>query len=126
MNWYLEVLKKYGVFYGRARRKEYWYFILLSTVISTLLTIVDSATGTFNTASEVGLLSGIYLLATLVPTLAVTVRRLHDTNRSGWWLLLGLLPVAGVIILIVFLALDGSPQNNDYGADPKLASTMPA
>ena len=126
MNWYLEVLKKYGVFYGRARRKEYWYFILLSTVISTLLTIIDSLTGTISTASEVGLLSGIYLLATLIPSLAVTVRRLHDTNRSGWWLLLGIVPIVGVIILIVFLASDGSPENNDYGANPKLASPMPA
>ncbi len=126
MNWYLEVLKKYAVFHGRARRKEYWYFILLSSIISTVLTIVDSVTGTFNSASEVGLLGGIYLLATLVPSLAVTVRRLHDTNRSGWWILLGLVPVVGVIILIVFLALDGSPQDNDYGTNPKLAATMPA
>jgi uncharacterized membrane protein YhaH (DUF805 family) len=126
MNWYLEVLKKYAVFHGRARRKEYWYFILLSSIISTVLTIVDSVTGTFNSASEVGLLGGIYLLATLVPSLAVTVRRLHDTNRSGWWILLGLVPVVGVIILIVFLALDGSPQDNDYGTNPQLAATMPA
>lgn len=123
MNWYLEVLKKYAVFYGRARRKEYWYFILLSTVISTVLTIIDSVTGTFSADSEVGLLSGIYLLATLVPSLAVTVRRLHDTNRSGWWLVIGIVPVIGVIILIVFLASDGNPENNDYGANPKLAST---
>ena len=126
MHWYLDVLKKYAVFHGRARRKEYWYFILLSSIISTVLTIVDSLTGTFSTASEVGLLGGIYLLATLVPSLAVTVRRLHDTNRSGWWILLGLLPVVGVIILIVFLALDGSPQINDYGASPKPASKIAA
>jgi len=126
MNWYLDVLKKYAVFHGRARRKEYWYFILLSSIISTLLTIVDSLTGTFSAESEVGLLGGIYLLATLVPSLAVTVRRLHDTNRSGWWILLGLVPLVGVIILIVFLALDGSPQLNDYGTNPKPASTMPA
>ncbi|MGO9427002.1 MAG: DUF805 domain-containing protein [Steroidobacteraceae bacterium] len=126
MNWYLEVLKKYAVFHGRARRKEYWYFILLSSIISTVLTIVDSLSGTFNSASEVGLLGGIYLLATLVPSLAVTVRRLHDTGRSGWWILLGLVPVVGVIMLIVFLALDGSPQDNDYGTNPQLAATMPA
>ncbi len=126
MHWYLEVLKKYAVFHGRARRKEYWYFILLSSIISAVLTIVDSLTGTFSTASDVGLLGGIYLLATLVPSLAVTVRRLHDTNRSGWWILLGLLPLVGVIILIVFLALDGSPQINDYGASPKPASTIAA
>ena len=123
MNWYLEVLKKYAMFYGRARRKEYWYFILLSTVISTVLTIIDSVTGTFSTDSEVGLLSGIYLLATLVPSLSVTVRRLHDTNRSGWWLVVGVVPVIGVIILIVLLATDGNPENNDYGANPKPAST---
>jgi uncharacterized membrane protein YhaH (DUF805 family) len=122
MNWYLQVLMRYGVFHGRARRKEYWYFVLFSTLISALLTIIDSVTGTFSAATEVGLLSGIYLLATLVPSLAVTVRRLHDTNRSGWWLLIVAVPLIGVIILIVFLAFDGSPEINGYGANPKLAS----
>ena len=112
MNWYLQVLQKYGVFDGRSRRKEYWFFVLFSTLISLLLIAIDSATGTLR--------SGIYSLAVLVPSLAVSVRRLHDTNRTGWWLLLGIVPFIGPIVLLVFFASDGNPDDNEYGPNPKL------
>ena len=115
MNWYLEVLKKYAVFGGRARRKEYWYFVLFNTLISIALTFIDGVTGSFSSEAGTGLLGGIYGLAVLIPSIAVGVRRLHDTNRSGWWLLISLIPLIGAIVLIVFLASDSKPEENKYG-----------
>lgn len=119
MNWYLEVLKKYAVFSGRARRKEYWYFFLFSLIISIVLAVVDGVTGSFSAEAGVGLLGGIYALAVLIPGLAVSVRRLHDTGRSGWWLLIALIPVIGAIVLLVFMVLEGKPGTNQYGSNPK-------
>jgi len=115
MNCYLEVLKKYAVFGGRARRKEYWYFVLFNTLISIALTFIDGVTGSFSSEAGIGLLSGIYGLAVLIPSIAVGVRRLHDTNRSGWWLLIALIPLIGAIVLIIFLASDSKPEENKYG-----------
>jgi len=122
MNWYLEVLKKYAVFDGRARRKEYWYFVLFGTLVSIVIAIVDAATGSFSADAGIGILGSIYALAVLIPTIAVGVRRLHDTNRSGWWLLLALIPLVGTIVLLVFLATDGDPEENQYGPNPKADS----
>ncbi|MDP9142351.1 MAG: DUF805 domain-containing protein, partial [Pseudomonadota bacterium] len=84
MNWYLDVLKKYAVFNGRARRQEYWMFYLFYIIVALVLGFVDGMLGT------TGVLGGIYLLATLLPLIGVSIRRLHDTDRSGWWLLIGL------------------------------------
>ena len=122
MNWYIGVLKKYAIFEGRARRKEYWYFILFSLIISIVLTVVDGVIGTLSTGTGMGTLSGIYALGVLIPTIAVGIRRLHDTNRSGWWLLISLVPVIGAIVLIVFMASAGNPEPNKYGANPILAA----
>ncbi|MDP3126349.1 MAG: DUF805 domain-containing protein, partial [Thiobacillus sp.] len=99
MDWYLGVLKQYAVFKGRARRKEYWFFILFNLIASLLLTLVDFMTGSLDAELGMGLLSGLYSLAILIPSLAVTVRRLHDTGRTGWWLLIGLIPLIGAIVL---------------------------
>ena len=118
MQWYTEVLKKYAVFSGRARRKEFWMFVLINTVISIILSILDAIIGT-RTDSGFGLLSGIYSLAVLLPSIAVSIRRLHDTDRSGWWILLALIPFIGAIVLIVFYALEGTAGENKYGPDPK-------
>ncbi|MFD5494605.1 DUF805 domain-containing protein [Streptomyces sp. NPDC001812] len=112
MNWYIEVLKKYAVFNGRARRKEYWMFTLFSVIVSIVLTAVDAAIG-------IQVLQPIYAIAVLLPTLAVTVRRLHDTNRSGWWIFIALIPLVGFIVMLVFLATEGTPGENKYGANPK-------
>lgn len=84
--------------------------------------MIDSATGTLRSRTGLGLLSGIYSLAVLVPSLAVSIRRLHDTNRTGWWLLLGIVPLVGPIVLLVFFASDGNPDDNQYGPNPKSAS----
>ena len=113
MNWYLEVLKKYAVFGGRARRKEYWMFLLFNIIISFVLGFVEVLAG------GSGIVYMLYSLAVLIPSTAVTVRRLHDTGRSGWWLLISLVPLIGVIVLLVFTVQDSNPDENQYGANPK-------
>jgi uncharacterized membrane protein YhaH (DUF805 family) len=120
MKWFLEALtKKYATFAGRARRSEYWYFMLFYLLAFVVLAIVDGVTGTFNEEAGVGLLSGLFLLATLIPTLAVTVRRLHDTDRSGWWILLNFIPLIGALVVLVFTVLDSQPGANRFGPNPK-------
>ncbi|MET3116048.1 uncharacterized membrane protein YhaH (DUF805 family) [Undibacterium sp. GrIS 1.8] len=118
-DWYVLVLKKYIQFNGRSRRKEFWFFTLFTILISIGLSIVDRVTGTSHFGADSGLLSSLYSLATLIPGLAVSVRRLHDTDRSAWWLLIGLVPVVGVIVLIVFWATDSQRSENQFGACPK-------
>jgi uncharacterized membrane protein YhaH (DUF805 family) len=122
MDWYLAALKKYAQFSGRARRKEYWYFALFNMIFSIALSFIDGLTGTWDPESGVGLLSTIYSLAVLIPSIAVGVRRLHDTGRSAWWLLILLIPLIGVIIFLVFMVLDSEAGDNQYGASPKLAT----
>ena len=123
MNWFLVVLKKYATFSGRAQRAEYWWFYLISTLIIIGLSLIDQATGTLDEETGMGLLTTLYSLAILIPSIAVGVRRLHDTGRSGWWLLIGLIPVIGSIVLIVFFVLDSEPGDNAYGANPKALTT---
>ncbi len=118
MQWYLGVLKQYAVFSGRARRKEFWMFVLFNVLVSIVLAILDNVIGTPQ-ANGIGLLGFLYAVAVLLPGLGVTVRRLHDTNRSGLWILIGLIPFIGGIILIVFCAIAGTPGPNQYGEDPK-------
>lgn len=122
MNWYFEVLKKYAVFSGRARRKEYWHFVLFNIIIIIVFTFIDVIIGTYNEQANIGLLSGVYILVVLIPGIAVAVRRLHDTDRSGWWLLIGLIPLIGGIVLLVFMLQDSKPGANQYGANPKEAT----
>ncbi len=113
MNWYLNVMKNYITFDGRARRKEYWMFFLINIIILLVLSIVDGVL-----FGGTAILSGIYALIQFLPQLAVSVRRLHDTDRSGWWILLGLIPIVG-LVLLVFFCLNGTPGSNRFGADPK-------
>jgi uncharacterized membrane protein YhaH (DUF805 family) len=122
MNWYLEVLKKYAVFSGRARRKEYWYFFLFNIIINIVLTVLDVVIGIFSAELGMGLLGMLYTLAVLIPSIAVSVRRLHDTDRSGWWLLIFLIPLIGAIVLLIFMVKDGNPGENRYGSNPKGAT----
>ena len=125
MGWdlYMQVLKKYAVFSGRARRKEYWFYVLWYLIISIGLAIVDNIIGTYSAKAGIGLLGGIYALALLIPGISVTVRRLHDTGRPGWWLLIILIPLIGAIVLLVFMLLDSQPGDNEYGPSPKTAGT---
>ena len=122
MNWYFEVLKKYAVFSGRARRKEYWFFVLFNIIVSIILAVIDGVTGTLDPESGMGLLGLIYTLAILIPALAVSVRRLHDTGRSGWWLLILLIPLIGTIVILIFMVQDSKPEENQYGPNPKTTS----
>lgn len=130
MSWYITVLKKYAVFSGRARRKEYWMFVLFNIIISFVLSLIDgivlSCLGIDTGSTRFSILGTIYGLAIFVPALAVAVRRLHDTNRSGWWLLISLVPFIGVIILIVFFVQDSQPGDNKYGPNPKTGAVTAA
>ncbi len=114
LEWYLKPIKKYADFEGRARRKEYWTFTLGNFLISLLL---GGAGFGFGLGLEyLGSLFGLFVL---VPSIAVGVRRLHDTNRSGWWLLVGLIPVIGVFVLLYFMLLEGDTSTNRYGPNSK-------
>ncbi|MCK9994946.1 MAG: DUF805 domain-containing protein [Candidatus Krumholzibacteria bacterium] len=119
MNWYLEVLKKYAVFNGRARRREYWMFVLINVIVALVLTFIDSQIGLLG-ESGYGVLGGIYSLAILVPSIAVSVRRLHDTDRSGMWYLITFIPFGG-LFLLYFCVQESHAGMNQYGANPKAA-----
>jgi uncharacterized membrane protein YhaH (DUF805 family) len=116
VNWYLAVLKNYAGFSGRARRVEYWQFLIVSSLVSAAL-------GAVGAALKTPLPYLLYGVAVLIPGLAVAVRRLHDTGRSGRWLLIALVPVLGVIVLLVLFCLDGDGGINKYGANPKSSAS---
>lgn len=122
MNWFMTALRKYAVFSGRSRRREYWFFALFSWLISIGLVIIDLFAGTLSAEAGIGLFSGLFGLAMIIPSLAVSVRRLHDIGKSGWWLLIGFIPIIGAIVLIVFACLDSQPGANAYGPNPKEAA----
>ncbi len=103
MSWYLQALKKYAVFSGRARRREYWFFVLFNIIVSIILGVVDVMAG-MQTSTGIGILSAI------------------DINKTGWWILIGFIPVVGAIVLIIFALLAGTAGDNDYGPDPKAAA----
>ncbi len=115
MEWYLKVLKNYATFTGRARRKEYWMFVLFNIIAGIVLFILDFIIGTYF------VLYGLYGLGIIIPSLAVTVRRLHDTGKSGWWILICLVPIIGGIWLLVLLIIEGTAGDNPYGPSPKAA-----
>ena len=117
MNYYLAVLKKYAVFSGRARRAEYWYFVLFSIIASIVLGIIGVII-----RDKSGILSIIYGLAILIPTLAVTVRRLHDIGKSCWWWFLVLIPIIGWIWFLVLMIIDSNSGDNKYGPNPKMSA----
>jgi len=119
MSWYLQVLKKYAVFSGRARRKEYWYFVLFNTIIGFVLGIIEGLAG-IAPGTEYSVLAILYSLAVLLPGIGVSIRRLHDTGRSGWWLFIALIPLIGSIILLIYMVSDSQAETNQYGPSPKL------
>ena len=134
MEWAILPLKKYAVFSGRARPKEYWMFVLFMIIGIVVLTFVDSALGLGGSSERYadasstavgagfynsgGLLTALFALGLLVPSIAVGVRRLHDTDRSGWWLLIGLIPLIGSFVLLVFMVSSGTRGPNRFGPDP--------
>jgi uncharacterized membrane protein YhaH (DUF805 family) len=116
MHWYLHVLKHYAEFSGRARRSEYWNFVLLNLIVAFVLSFADTVV---RKILGFGVFGPVYALVVLLPSIAVSIRRLHDTDRSGWWLLLAFVPIVG-LVLIWFLAEDGNAGTNRYGQNPKL------
>lgn len=114
MNYYLDVLKKYADFSGRARRQEYWMYTLFQIAAIIVVAILDAVIGT------APWLYVLFALGTFLPSLAVAVRRLHDLGKSGWWLLISLVPLVGGIWLLVLLATAGEQQPNQYGQNPKV------
>ncbi len=149
MEWATLPLKKYAEFEGRSRRKEYWMYVLLLIGIGIVIGIVEGILGLRGMVGPYGPLSALFMLATLVPSLAVGVRRLHDTNRSGWWLLIGygpfllsliltlagilqfamilsILALVGFVVLLVFMVMEGNRGPNQYGPDPKGAEAAAA
>jgi len=119
MKWYFQALRKYAVFAGRAGRKEFWTFGLIQVLIFFALKRIDFLIGTVDHDSGVGLVSAVYELATLLPVIAVAVRRLHDTNRSGWWYFIIFIPVFGIVQLLIFAAQGSQMGENRYGPDPR-------
>lgn len=119
MNWYLKVLKQYADFSGRARRKEYWMFALFNLIFSIVAMILDNILGIAIDGVGYGPLYGLYILAVLIPGLAVAVRRLHDVGKSGWMILIALIPLIGAIWLLVLMVTDSNPGENQYGQNPK-------
>ena len=140
MKWYIKVLKNYANFKGRARRKEYWMFVLINFIIyiafMILIIIIEVISGviyvsdlkiiitslmTLFTVTPFSVILSLYVLAILVPSLAVSVRRLHDIGKSGWFILISLIPIVGNFILIFWFSEEGMPEANEYGEVPKLA-----
>lgn len=113
MEWYLAVLKNYTGFGGRARRQEYWMFLLFNVIIAFVLGFVEALFG------SPGILGMLYSLAVFIPSIAVSMRRLHDTGRSGLWLLIGFVPVLGAIVLLIFFVQNSMQGENQYGSSPK-------
>jgi len=118
MNWYLEVLKKYTVFNGRASRREYWMFFLFNFIFACVAIVLDRVLGLTIKDIGYGPIYLLYALGTLIPGIAVGIRRLHDTGRSGWYMLVAFIPCVGGIILLVLFATPGDVGENEYGPDP--------
>jgi len=119
-DYFIEALKKYATFKGRARRSEYWYFFLFYVLLIILAVFIDDLLFNRNPDEKSTLvLTLVFGLSMIIPLLAVAVRRLHDTNCSGWWILIRFIPIIGQLILIILLATDGTPGRNDYGENPK-------
>lgn len=123
MKWYLKVLKDYATFSGRTRRSEYWFFVLFNVIFGIIAMVIDNILGTkFQIGSQslpYGYIYLLYSLAVFVPGLAVSVRRLHDVGKSGWFFLIALIPIIGAIWLLVLMFTDSVSGENKYGTNPK-------
>lgn len=119
MKWYLMALKKYAEFNGRSRRQEYWMFLLFNMIFAMVVMALDNVLGIAMESIGYGPLYGLYTLAMFIPGLSVGVRRLHDIGKSGWMMLIALIPLIGAIWLIVLFAKNGTVGPNQYGEDPK-------
>lgn len=119
MDYFISALKNYATFTGRARRSEYWFFYLFYFIFLVLAVILDNLLGITIEDTGIGPLYFVSILAMIIPGLAVTVRRLHDVGKSGWFYFIVLIPIIGSIWLLVLMATDGKPGRNQYGTNPK-------
>jgi len=119
MKWYIKALLQFDDFNGRARRKEFWMFALFNAIFFTVIIILDKVLGKYFIVFKFSPLSMLFLLATSAPTLAVSVRRLHDVGKSGWMRLIIFIPLIGFIWILVLMVSDGNPGENQYGQNPK-------
>ena len=119
MNWYLKVLKQYADFSGRARRQEYWMFALFNMIFGFIAIILDNVLGIAMEGVGYGPIYILYVLAVFIPGLAVAVRRLHDVGKSGWMLLIALIPLVGAIWILVLFFTDSQKESNKWGQNPK-------
>ena len=120
MNYFIDCLtKKYACFSGRARRQEYWLFVLFNIIAGIIVGVISGVLVSVTNVAAFAFLGTIYNLAVLIPGFAVLFRRLHDTGRSGWWWLISFIPLIGIIVLIVFCCFDSQPGDNQYGPNPK-------
>jgi uncharacterized membrane protein YhaH (DUF805 family) len=125
VNWYLQGLRKYAVFSGRARRREFWMFELINSLITFALFVIAVLLGKAGFGYLLGL-PFLYAVATAIPSFAKLVRRLHDTNHSGWWWLIGVIPLVGSLILLVLMVRDSDPGENRFGPNPKAVPVVAA
>ena len=120
MNYFIDCLtKKYACFSGRARRQEYWLFVLFNIIAGIIVGVISGVLVSVTNVAAFAFLGTIYNLAVLIPGFAVFVRRMHDIGKSGWWWLISFIPLIGIIVLIVFCCLDSQPGENQYGPNPK-------
>jgi uncharacterized membrane protein YhaH (DUF805 family) len=121
MQYYINAIKNYAICSGRARRKEYWMFVLFNVIFSFIASLIDKFAGLniMVDGGSIGIISLIYSLFILIPSLSLMVRRLHDTDMAGGWILIGLIPMIGWILLIVFYCTAGTIGENRFGEDPK-------
>ncbi len=128
--YFLDTLKnRYAAFKGRATRSEYWYFLLFSIIIALILTALDSmiinpllGIQPLVETARTGILGTLFSFGTLIPSVALAIRRLHDIGKSGWWILLGVIPIVniiGIFVLLYFCIKDSQPGGNQYGSNPK-------
>ena len=120
LEWMLLPLKRYADFSGRSRRKEYWMFVLGVFLAAIVLSIIEGILGMSGMVGGVyGPLTTIFLLAVIIPSIAVQVRRFHDQDKSGWMVLLALIPILGGLAVLIFMCLEGTRGSNRFGPDPK-------
>lgn len=119
MHWYFDVIRKYVDFSGRARRSEYWYFALFNLIILVPLALLSGVTAGGKADNPFAWLYVLYVLAILLPSIGVNVRRLHDIGKSGWWIFIGLIPFIGGLMLLIWHCMDSEPETNRYGPNPK-------
>ncbi|MEH6828180.1 MAG: DUF805 domain-containing protein [Parasphingorhabdus sp.] len=130
MEWMLMPLRRYADFSGRSRRKEYWMFVLLLLIVGVVLALVTGGFSSVMDPTSMGgdatmgagsMILGLFYLAIFIPALAVQVRRFHDQDKSGWFVLLNFIPLVGGLIVFIFMCLDGTRGDNRFGPDPKMA-----